>query len=242
LLGCYLTLPAYLYGMSVVSWTTIIGAYMFKRRWRRGPSSSQRPLYQRVLVLGLCGALYVSMWGSYLYFNAEIVQNGDKIKLRDALGNFVKSPAVQEFGRTLKLLWRQMLANGFWSTWSQLVESLDPFGEKNALKELGLEKGASQAEIRAKYRELSKIHHPDKVKGSLVEKEEAQKKFVAIQQAYEKLSTLKKQRAKANKKSEVDENDEKITGDNKYGFEEDDMKDRDTSNEEEDWEEQKVEL
>ena len=34
-------------------------------------------------------------WGSYLYFNAEIVNNGDKIKLRDALGNFLKSPAVQ---------------------------------------------------------------------------------------------------------------------------------------------------
>ena len=80
-------------------------------------------------------------WGSYLYFNAEIVNNGDKIKLRDALGNFLKSPAVQviqlnnslshlllkhffqEFGRTLKLLWQQMLTNGFWSTWSQLVQS-----------------------------------------------------------------------------------------------------------------------
>ena len=45
-------------------------------------------------------------------------------------------------------------------------------------------------------------HHPDKVKGSPEEKQTAQEKFVAIQQAYEKLSTLKKQRAKANKKSE----------------------------------------
>ena len=34
-------------------------------------------------------------WGSYLYYNAEIVNNGDKIKLRDALGNFLKSPAVK---------------------------------------------------------------------------------------------------------------------------------------------------
>ena len=46
------------------------------------------------------------------------------------------------------------------------------------------------------------VHHPDKVKGSPEEKQTAQEKFVAIQQAYEKLSTLKKQRAKANKKSE----------------------------------------
>jgi hypothetical protein len=35
------------------------------------------------------------MWGSFLYYNAEVVHNGDKIKLRDAVGNFIKSPAVQ---------------------------------------------------------------------------------------------------------------------------------------------------
>ena len=43
------------------------------------------------------------------------------------------------------------------------------------------------------------------MKGSPEEKEAAQAKFVAIQQAYEKLSTLKKQRARANKKSEKEE-------------------------------------
>ena len=31
LIGCYLTLPAYLYGMNVVSWTTIIGKHIRKR-------------------------------------------------------------------------------------------------------------------------------------------------------------------------------------------------------------------
>ena len=75
-------------------------------------------------------------------------------------------PAFQEFGRTLKLLWQQMLTNGFWSTWSQLVDSLDPFGEKNALRELGLAKGVSQEEIKAKYRELSKVNFQDLVQRS----------------------------------------------------------------------------
>jgi hypothetical protein len=41
---------------------------------------------------------------------------------------------MQEFSRNLGVLWNNMLTNGFWSTWSQLVDSLDPFGEKNALK------------------------------------------------------------------------------------------------------------
>ena len=94
LIGCYLTLPAYLYGMNVVSWTTIIGAYCFRREWRSMGKPS-KPWYIRLLVLSLCSCLYLSMWGSYLYFNAEVVHNGDKIKLREAVGNFVKSPAVQ---------------------------------------------------------------------------------------------------------------------------------------------------
>ena len=110
-LGCYLTLPAYLYGMNVVSWTTILGtvmssvstpslsristgAYCFKRQWRT-PTKSSRSWYTRIMVLTLCGSLYLSMWSSYLYFNAEVVHNGDKIKLREAVANFLKSPAVQ---------------------------------------------------------------------------------------------------------------------------------------------------
>ena len=75
-----------------------------------------------------------------------------------------------------------MLINGFWSTWSQLVDSLDPFGERNALKALELEKGASQEEIRSRYRELTKQFHPDKVQGNQQEKDAAHEKFVQIQQ------------------------------------------------------------
>merc|ERR1719228_1534117 len=202
-LGCALTLPAYLYGMNVVSWTTILGAYCFKRQWRT-PTKSSRSWYTRIMVLTLCGSLYLSMWSSYLYFNAEVVHNGDKIKLREAVANFLTSPAVQEFSRNLHLLWQHMLQNGFWSSWSQLVDSLDPFGEKNALTVLGLAKGATQEEIRSKYRELSKVHHPDKVKGSQEEREAAQEMFVKIQEAYEKLSDLKRSRAKANKKQQQD--------------------------------------
>ena len=77
----------------------------------------------------------------------------------------------QEFTRNLKQLYQHLQHNGWWSTWSQLVESLDPFGEKNALKVMGLQKGASQEEIRSKYRELTKMYHPDKVQGTQVRDE-----------------------------------------------------------------------
>ena len=82
----------------------------------------------------------------------------------------------------MKTLYQHMLINGFWSTWSQLVESLDPFGEKNALKVMELKAGSSQEEIRSRYRELTKQFHPDKVKGTPEEKEAAHEKFVQIQQ------------------------------------------------------------
>jgi len=203
LIGCYATLPAYLYGMNIISWTTIIGAYCFKREWKSMDVSQPRSWYIRLLILTLCAALYASMWGSYVYYNCEVVHNGEKIKLRDAVGNFMKSQAVQEFWKNLQQLYAHMQHNGFWSTWSQLVESLDPFGEKNALKVMGLGKGATQEEIRSKYRELTKTYHPDKVQGTAEEKEAAHEKFVQIQQAYEKLSTLKKSRAKANKKHQT---------------------------------------
>ena len=48
------------------------------------------------------------------------------------------------------------------------------------------------------------------MQGSQEEKELAQQKFVAIQQSYEKLSTLKKQRARANRKSEKEEEEEVV--------------------------------
>ena len=70
------------------------GAYAFKREWRP-MGRAGRAWYVRAAVLAACGALYLAMWSSYVYFNAEVVHNGDRIKLRDAVGNFVKSEAVQ---------------------------------------------------------------------------------------------------------------------------------------------------
>jgi len=202
LLASYCTLPAYFYGLNFISWTTILGGMVFKRKWRRSVSTPL-PLYQRVLVLSLCGCLYLSMWGSYFYFNATVVHNDEKIKLRVAVKHFINSPAVQEFGKNLVALWAHMKAEGWWSTWSALVASLDPTGERHALKVLGLNKGFSQEELKAKYRELTKVWHPDRIKDPDL-KEEAGQKFVDIQQAYETLSDIKKKRARQNKRGSAE--------------------------------------
>ena len=80
-------------------------------------------------------------------------------------------------------------------------------GEKHALKILDLQRGVTQEEIRSRYRELSKKWHPDKFTDE-EEKIEANDKFVRIQQAYEKLSSIKKRRKSRNTvQQDEDEND-----------------------------------
>ncbi len=81
------------------------------------------------------GTLYSSLWLSYIYFNMSIVTaDGDEIKVRDAVGNFINSPAFLQFRKNCLRLWEHALEFGFMSTFQQLIESLDPLGEQNALK------------------------------------------------------------------------------------------------------------
>ena len=93
------------------------------------------------------------------------------------------------------------MKHGFSSAWGQLIDSLDPLGERNALKVLELKKTATQSEIRSRYRELSKKWHPDKYQSD-EDKEEANAKFVEIQAAYEKLSDIKNKRSVINRRHE----------------------------------------
>ena len=43
------------------NFSIIIGAYAFKREWKKGPSKSSKPIWFRIAILSLCGALYLSM-------------------------------------------------------------------------------------------------------------------------------------------------------------------------------------
>lgn len=61
--------------------------------------------------------------------------------------------------------------------------------EKNLYKVLGLKPSATQAEIKRKYRQLSKIYHPDKNK-----EKGAEERYKEINEAYEILNDKKKRR------------------------------------------------
>ena len=136
--------------------------------------------------------LVMSLWFSFLYFNSTITiaSTNEKIPLRDAIGHFFTSPAWLDFKETLSRLYKEG-GNGSWgNAYDELVESIDPTGEKNAYKVLGISSSSSDDEIRTAYKKLVVKWHPDRAKED--DKSRYEKMFIKIQQAYELLSTRRK--------------------------------------------------
>ncbi|XP_076248870.1 TM2 and DnaJ domain-containing protein wurst [Calliopsis andreniformis] len=174
----------------------------FSKQWRL-KRRKKRSLFRRSLCLGLAVVIYLSLIGSFLYFNAVITDSeGEEIKLSEAIQHFLTSPIWLDLKASLEGTWNQAVHQGFWATWAQLIDLTDPRGEINAYKVLGLSQTATQTEITSRWRTLSRDNHPDKIKGSEAERRQAQEKFMEIQQAYEILSKAKNRRQRRNRKSE----------------------------------------
>jgi DnaJ family protein C protein 22 len=198
LIGAYLTAPLYIFGSNVVFWTSLSSSYFFNtyaKEWRRTPTP-KKPLIKRILILSLCTLLYLSLWSSWFYYNCSITdKNEQEIKCRDAAKNFLNSPIWKECRKVFNDLKVYIQIHGWSGLWREIVEAFDPQGEKNALKLLNLTSKATQEEITATYRKLSRQWHPDKHKDQ-DDKQKAQEKFIEIQNAYEILSRIKRQRIK----------------------------------------------
>jgi len=203
LMGCLLASPLYFYFYWNYHFVTMTGIILFNwkaKSWRK-KEPKLKSTWRHITCLFACGLLYTALWSSHLYFNMKITTaEGDEIRLRDAIGNLIKSPAFQHFSDSVKEIFQHLQNEGFSAAWHKLILSLDPLGEENALEVLELNNGASQSEIKARYREMSKKWHPDRYKDEK-EKEEAHQRFVEIQQAYETLSELKNRRSNINKRS-----------------------------------------
>ncbi|KAF7988517.1 hypothetical protein HCN44_001090 [Aphidius gifuensis] len=173
----------------------------FSKEWRLKPRK-KKSIIKRFTVISFAVLLFCSMWASFFYFNASITDSqGEEIKLSEAVKHFFTSPVWLDFMASISQTWQQMKHQGFWATWSQLVDLTDPRGEINAYRVLGLTQTSSQSEVTAKWRSLSKEYHPDKVKGTDEEKKIAQEKFMEIQSAYELLSSTKNRRTKKNRRA-----------------------------------------
>ncbi|XP_066138257.1 dnaJ homolog subfamily C member 22 [Euwallacea fornicatus] len=190
--------------LSLVMFSAAITFDTFSKEWRRSPKKKS-PLWKRAIVVACCVFLYISLWSSYIYFNGKITDsNGEEIPVHEAIHHFFTSSWWIDFKQSLYDIYLYAQHHGWYEIWKQVIDLSDPQGEQNAYKVLGVSPTASQQEITARWRALSRENHPDKVK--IPEKQrEAQEKFMEIQQAYEILSNIKNKRGRRNKKSIQDE-------------------------------------
>ncbi|CAG7836638.1 unnamed protein product [Allacma fusca] len=180
-------------------------ALVFRRyvEWNREPPK-RRSLYKRITILGSCGMIYLSLWGSFLYFNMEMTnEHGEQIKFRESFYNLLKSPLWKELADSLGKLWQYYRIHGWKSLWNEILGQLDPMGERNALSVLDLPSSASQEEITQRWRQLSRKYHPDKFPDP-EEKAAAQAKFMEIKEAYDKISVINSKRKRKSSRSTQD--------------------------------------
>jgi DnaJ family protein C protein 22 len=167
--------------------------FRYKVRWNKKPPV-RRNLCKRLAILGTCTLLYSSLWASYLYFNLNITnEHGETIKFRESIDNLLKSPLWKQFTESLGSLYMYYKVHGWHQFYDEVMKTLDPLGERNALSVLDLPRSASQQDITKRWRELSKLYHPDKFTDP-DEKRAAQEKFMEIKEAYDKISQINQRR------------------------------------------------
>ncbi|XP_065187590.1 dnaJ homolog subfamily C member 22-like [Sycon ciliatum] len=153
-----------------------------------------------VLLLGL--SIYGAVMGGVLLFNAEVTnEEGQQIKLFDALKNFYNSPAWDQtwesFGKIYEEATREETEydrenHDRWERFfSKFKDVFDVDGQQRALLELGLSENATDAEIKAAYRKMAKLYHPDRNRDA-----NASEKFMKLQEAYETLQRVRDLRKK----------------------------------------------
>ncbi|KAL4717609.1 hypothetical protein ACJJTC_000758 [Scirpophaga incertulas] len=175
----------------------------FCKEWRQKREKKQH-VVKRLAVLSVCACLYLSLWGSYLYFQGTITDSeGNEVPIYEALEHFFSSPWWLDAKQSLYDTYVYAQHHGWYEVWKQIIDLSDPHGEQNAYKVLGLSAESTQQEITSTWRRLSRENHPDKVK-DISKRRAAQEKFMEIQQAYEILSNSKHRRNRKNKKDNTD--------------------------------------
>ncbi|CAK1588510.1 unnamed protein product [Parnassius mnemosyne] len=204
LLAAYAAYPIRFYVYDETVWFTLmvlasaLAFDTYSKEWKR--TSRRHNLVKRIAILGLCAALYVSLWCSYLYFHGTITDSeGDEIPIYEALHHFFTSPWWLDVKQCLIDTYQYAQHHGWYEVWKQIIDLSDPHGEQNAYKVLGVGPDATQQQITSTWRRLSRENHPDKVKDE-VQRRAAQERFMEIQQAYEILSNSKHRRNRRNKK------------------------------------------
>ncbi|GAB5372120.1 hypothetical protein AAMO2058_001638200 [Amorphochlora amoebiformis] len=154
------------------------------------PQTEKRRCWTSLFKHFLKGSFFLVLVLSFIYHNAtitiEVNGHDETRKVKDQIIHIWRSPAVQEFFTVMGQVWVHVQHHGFQSFWDELVKNMDLDGEEHAYKVLGLEKGATDREIKRKYRSLARKYHPDKCF-----EPECEGIFREIQEAYENLKNVR---------------------------------------------------
>ncbi|KAI4469539.1 dnaj subfamily c member 22 [Holotrichia oblita] len=132
----------------------------FSKEWRPH-KKEERSFMMRMVIITLCGLLYISLWGCYFYFNGKITDsNGDTVPFHEAVHHFFTSPWWTDLKQSLYDTYVFAQHHGWYEVYKQIIDLSDVTGEQNAYKVLGLGPTASQSEITARWRSLSRSSTP----------------------------------------------------------------------------------
>lgn len=153
---------------------------------------------KRVATWAVVFAVFVSLLVSAIYFNGVLTtQEGETIKVRDAIHNFFKSPYWKQlkksFWANMWDVWEQYKEGGWEAAHKRLMVLADFQGEERSRFVLGVDNDATMSEIKARYRVLAKEWHPDHHQGGGAEEmARVQERFMEIKESYETLQKLYK--------------------------------------------------
>ncbi len=145
---------------------------------------------KRLAVWTFFFTLFCGLITSGIYFNASVeTEDGETIKVREAVNNFLKSPHWREIKKSMWRIYEDFRSEGWEGAHRTIIVLADVEGEENSLRVLGLERGAGVTQIRERYKELAMEWHPDHHQGD-EDKAYAQERFMEIKDAYNVLTRI----------------------------------------------------
>ena len=182
---------------SVPSFAVGVSMLFSTYQWEYRRSYKKHGCCKRMAVWALVIFIFCGLCTSFIYFNATVMtEDGETVRVREAVNNFLKSPAWFEIKSSFWKIYDDFKEDGWEGARRRVIILADVEGEDHALLVLGLERGASIKQIKERYRELAKEWHPDHHQGSGEDKAQALEKFMEIQKAYETLNSLYGKRKK----------------------------------------------
>ncbi|KAM6214853.1 dnaJ homolog subfamily C member 22 [Rhynchocyon petersi] len=201
LVAAFLTSPIF-YGRPIAVLPISLAASITAQKHRRYKiSEGSETLSVRLYRLGLAYLAFTGPIAYSAFYNTAATLSYVADTFDSFLGWFSFFPFLGHSVESVLLLpywiWRLLVGDlgfnsGYFQEWEKLYEFVSSFHDEKrqlAYQVLGLSEGATNEEIHQSYRQLVKIWHPDH---NHHQTEEAQRRFLEIQAAYETLSHPRK--------------------------------------------------